>query len=206
MVKKSKGRIVTIDFTGVEAGGGAVAEGKYEVEVVEVTEEEGEAGPYLAFEYKIIGPGKAKGKLWDNVSLSKQSLWRARGVLEALGVETPDDEADIDLDDLMGRTVGVEVSHETYNKKVRARITDFFEMGASEEDEETPKKDEEDAPKKKKKKGLTSDDVLELDDEGLEELVKEHELEVDLEEYNTTRRKRAAVIEALTEAGVIEEE
>lgn len=242
MAKKKKGNIVTIDFTGVEAGGGAPPEGRYEVEVAAVEQEEGPAGPYLGFEYKIIGPGKKKGKLWDNCSMSEQSLWRLRGILETLGVEVPDSETDIDLEELVGLTMGVEVAHEVYNKKNVARITDWFEVGSEgieDDEDETPPKskkksrdedEEDDEPKskkskksrkeddeedeepkkgkksKKKKASMTSDDVLEMDEDQLQEAIDEHKLDVDLEEYNTTRRKRAAIVEALVEAGIIEEE
>ncbi len=57
MAKKTKKKsgITTVNFAGVESGGVVVPEGKYEVEVVAVTEEVGQNSgePYLAFEFKI---------------------------------------------------------------------------------------------------------------------------------------------------------
>lgn len=224
---KKKGNVVTVDFTGVEAGGVTVPEDKYEVEVEVVNSETSDNdNDYLAWEFKI-SEGKQKGKkLWHNTSLQQQSLWALRGLLEALGIEIPDEPLDLDLEDLVGRTVGVEVQHETYNKKTKARIVDFFEIGAEEENdvEEEPKKsskkasnddeeeDDEEEVKSSKKKGkkekrtYTSDSVLEKDEDELQALVDEHELEVDLSEFEKLRKKRSAVIEALEQEGLLEDE
>ncbi len=219
MAKKSKkGNVVSIDFTGVEAGGVLIDEGKYEVEVTEVKQEESKEGnPYLSWEFKVISEEGKGSKLWHNTSLQQQSLWSLRGLLEALGVEVPEEEMDLDLDDLVGRTIGAEVTHEEYNGKNKARISDFFTI-AEEEAEEKPSKkkakeepEEEEKPSKKDKKAdkkkvkkIAADTILEMDEEELGEVVTEQELEVDLDEFTTLRRKRNAVVEALEEKGLIE--
>lgn len=252
MAKKSKKKsgITTVNFAGVESGAVVVPEGKYEVEVVAVSEEIGQNSnePYLAFELKIT-EGKQEGKkLYLNKSLQENSLWSLKQLLEVLGADVPDDEMDIDHDDLVGRTCGVEVAHEKYNGKNKAQITDVFDVAASDEEDDTPKKkkpkkvededeeedeedtksskkgkskakdedeeevdsdDEDDKPAKKAKKGkksktYTEDAILEYDEEELQGLIDEHELDVDLEEYNTVRRKRASVLEAMNEQGLVE--
>lgn len=217
MAKKRK-RTVSVDFTGVEAGGGSnVPEGQYEVKVddVEVKTSENSGNDYLAWVFTIVNPKKHKGKkLYHNNSLQPQSLWSLRGLLEQLGVEVPDEPIDLDLDDLIDRTIGVEVQHEDYNGKPKPRIVDFFDFdeGGTEETSDEPV--EEEAPKKKSKKErreekkkkavtMTEDEVLEKDEDELQELIEEHELDVDLGDFNTLRRKRAAVIEALSEKGLL---
>lgn len=233
-MKSRKGNVISVDFTGIESGGVTLPEGKYEVVVFKVNQEESENGnDYLKWEF-TVAEGKHKGKkLWHNTSLQQQSLWALRGLLEAMGIKIPDEAMDLDLKDLEDNTVGVEVQHETYNKKTQARIVDFFEVTdgeaeeeveEDEEDEETPKSkkkakkeededDEEEAPKKSsKKKGkketrtYTSDAILEKSEDELQEVVEEHELDVDLSDFDKLRRKRSAVIDALEASGLIEDE
>lgn len=71
------------------------------------------------------------------------------------------------------------------------------------EDEEPPKK----RGKKAKKKAdlVSSDTVMEADEDELQEMIDEHELEVDLDDFKTLRKKQAAVIDALEEAELLEE-
>ena len=49
------------------------------------------------------------------------------------------------------------------------------------------------------------DDVEDMDEDALGELVEEHELEVDLDEHKTLRKKVRAVLDALEEAGLLED-
>lgn len=66
-----------------------------------------------------------------------------------------------------------------------------------------------DAGSKKKsgKKSATwsSDDVMEMSEEELEEVVETAELDVDLDDHKTLRKKKNAVIDALQEAGVLDD-
>lgn len=59
---------------------------------------------------------------------------------------------------------------------------------------------------KKKKVKVKIDDVQEADEDGLTELIETHELAVDLAEHATLRRKRSAVIDALEENELLEED
>lgn len=237
--RKKKDGIVSIDFTGVESGGGLVPEGNYEVEVAEVEQKTSEAGnDYLSWEFHVVSPEKFKGrKLFHNSSLTQQSLWSLRGILEAMGIEIPDETMDLELAELVERTVGVEVIHEPYDGKKKPRITDFFEFDDEtdeeasdvededeEEEVEEDEEEEEEPPKKKRKKKASkkkatkkkgrkkksktysSDDISEMDEEDLLGLVDEHDLDVDLDDYRTLRRKAAAVIDELEEKGLIEDE
>lgn len=221
MVKKlsKNSRVISIDWTDVEAGKGGVLidEGNYEVKTIEVEQSIGDKSgePYLKWQFEIISSGEFKGKsLYYNTSLQQKSLWNLRGVLEVLGIEIPDGPEDLDLDELIDRTVGVEVQHEIYEGKPKSVIVDFFEF--KEESEEKPIKkaskineEEEKLSTKKTSKKLvkkyTEDELLEKDEDELENLNEEHELDVNLDELNSLRRKRAAIIEALEEKGLVEE-
>ena len=59
--------------------------------------------------------------------------------------------------------------------------------------------------KSKKKSGVTKEEVMDMSQDELGDLIKEHELETDLEDYATLRKMKAAVVEALEEAGVLED-
>jgi len=85
--KKAKGRKISIDMTGVEAGGVLVPEGDYAVKASEVEKEtsDNSGADYLRRELEIT-KGKYKGKkLFTNTSLQPKALWNLKGLLEAAG-------------------------------------------------------------------------------------------------------------------------
>src|SRR3990167_9240963 len=136
---KKRGNTVSVDFTGVEAGGGSVLfpEGPQLFEVDDVTEEEGaDSGqPYLAFVLKATD-GKYEGKkAYDNFSLQPQALWKLRGFMEAAGLEVEDGEMEIDIESFKGIVVMADVIHEDYKGKPKTRINGY---SAVEEEDTTP--------------------------------------------------------------------
>lgn len=166
---KKKGKSVTIDFTGVEAGGGSVLfpEGPQLFEVAEITEEEGsDSGqPYLAFVLKAVD-GKYEGKkAYDNFSLQPQALWKLRGFMEASGIEVEDGEMDLDLDEMIGKIVMADVIHEEYKGKPKTRINGYSPAEDTDTDS-TPvtkakakrEEAEEEAPRRKKPAPAEEDD------------------------------------------------
>lgn len=58
---------------------------------------------------------------------------------------------------------------------------------------------------RKSKASVTEDEVQDMSEEELEDLIEQYDLDVDLDEHKTLRKKKVAVIDALQEAGVIEE-
>lgn len=248
MARKARGNRVTINMKGVE-GRILVPEGDYLVSVAEATVEKGSAADYIKWKCEIAD-GDYEGKaLYYNTSLAPQALWNLRTWLEALGTEVPDDEMDLDLNDLIGEQLVVTVEHESYEGKRQAKIVDCQSAnGASKEDEEDekPKKsrhneddeedekprkksrraeveeDEEDEkPKRRSRKArveeeeedeveetedsdLTEDSLNDMGEDELADVVAEHKLKIDLDDYETLRRKRRAVIAALKKKGVLE--
>lgn len=141
MAKKSaKKGGVSVDFTGVEAGGGrAIPDGEYIAEVDEVTlETSSESGAqYLKWVFKVP-EGKYKGvKIWDNTSLQPQALWRLRQLLEAMEVEVPDGAFDLELEEYVGNSIGLVIQNEKYQGKDKPRVVGYFIASEEESSEET---------------------------------------------------------------------
>ena len=132
---RKKKNTVSVDFEGVESGGGKpVPDGNYTAAMHSVEEKEGETSgePYLSCRWKIVG-GKADGAtVFDNISLQPQSLWRFRTILECLGLEVEEGPMDIDIDELVGEECGVEVTNEEWEGKDKPRITGFMDLAAEE--------------------------------------------------------------------------
>lgn len=153
-----KGNSVRVDFTGVQAGGGAriLPEGPILLEVSGISQEEGQDSgqPYLAFEFDVIEEGDYHGaKVWDNISLSPAALWKFRGFLDCLGVETEDSAMDVDLDNLLGMVVVGHIAHEEYKGKTKNRIVSYTPESESEAPPEKPT-----APSRKKPQAPTEDE------------------------------------------------
>lgn len=141
--KKSKGN-VTVDLSGVETSRRAIPEGQYVVSVNDASiETSSKNNDYIKFEFEVIeGPHKG-AKLYHNCSLQPQALFNLKGVLEALGFTIPTKAFDLDLSELLGLECEVEVGHETYEGKKRARILEFINPEEAEEDEDEDEDDEE---------------------------------------------------------------
>jgi len=121
MARKKKGNTVSVDMTGVESSG-RVGEGPNLLTVEGVSVEEGPNGDYLNWTFKA----STGGKVWENTSLTPQSLWKLRGLLEALGLEVPDGTLDLDLEEYVGLELGAEIEHEVYQGKKKGVIVDMF--------------------------------------------------------------------------------
>lgn len=202
-----KGNVVSLDFSDVKSFK-AVPEGPYLFEVTSV--EQGTSqndNPTLKFEL-AVAEGKFEGsKVWHTTTLTKEAMWKTREVLDALGQEV-DGEVDIDLDELVGARCGGNVYHDEYEKgKVSAKIADFFSAedfdSEEEEEDETPKKGKaskskkDEKPAKGKKSKKDEPNVNEMDEDELAELVDELGLDVDLDDYSSIKKKRAAVADAM---------
>jgi len=136
MAKKHKktGKLVTVDFTDVETRE-LIPDGDYHVRVEEIEQEEGDKGPYLNWVLKIPS-GEYKGKkLYYMTSLTKQSLWNLRAVLEALGVEVPKSKMSLDLPSYKGLEMGVTVETEIYRKKEKNVVVDIWNLEDEGEDD-----------------------------------------------------------------------
>lgn len=142
--KSRKGRSsssVNVDLSGVEVSRKAIPEGTYEVVVNEATQKNSRDGnPMIAFEFEVAEGAHKGAKLYENCSLQPQALFKLKSVLLALGMDIPNKAFDLNLRDLVGLTCEVEVGHEVYEGKKRARILQYNDpedtQDENEEDEE----------------------------------------------------------------------
>lgn len=136
MAKKHKktGKLVTVDFTDVETRE-LIPDGDYHVKVEKCEQEEGDKGPYLNWVLKIPS-GEYKGKqLYYITSLTKQSLWNLRAVLEALGIEVPKSKMSLDIPSYKGLEMGVSVETEKYKGKEKNVVVDVWNLEDEGEDD-----------------------------------------------------------------------
>jgi len=168
--RRKKGNVVSVDFTGVKAGGATVPDGRYKAKIIEVSQEVGQDSgePYLQLTWEITSE-KCNGRelKFDNYSLQPQALWRLKSMLEALEVEVPDGEQDIDFDEIISDETEciVEVTGEKSPEgKTYARVTGHAPLsdGNTVDDEE---EDEKPARKPKKPVKDEADEEEEEDEE-----------------------------------------
>lgn len=156
MARKKK-----LDFTNVESFAKA-AEGRHRVKIVEIDEQTSQGGDdMLVFVFEVI-KGDSKGaRVYENCVLTDKALWKLQQILQAIGIKC-DGKVALDLDKLIGKVCEIDVFHEEYEGRTRARIGEFFKATSakSSDDEDVDDEDdiddddeeeEEPAPKKSKK-------------------------------------------------------
>lgn len=184
MKKKKKG--LKVDFTGTDVRV-LVPEGNYHAKVKEVTLEDGQQAQYLKWVFELIDADeKVNGqKVYTNTSLAPQALWNLRNLLETMGVETPDDEMELELEEYVGLELIVRIEHEDFEGKMRTRVTDYMplqESAESEEDEASDDEEEEETPPPKKTKKEEKTGKKKPEPEPEEEEDEEEESEEEAEE------------------------
>lgn len=127
---------VNVDLSGVEVSRKAIPEGTYEVVVNEATQKNSRDGnPMIAFEFEVAEGAHKGSKLYENCSLQPQALFKLKSVLLALGMDIPNKAFDLNLRDLVGLTCEVEVGHEVYEGKKRARILQYNDPEETQRDD-----------------------------------------------------------------------
>lgn len=180
--KNNKKKGISINMEGVETGTRLLPEGTYTVKISEVEVKESQSGnDYLAFTFTVV-EGKNKGaKLFHNCSLQPQALFNLKALLMAIGFEIPKKTFDLDIDDLLDRECDVEVAHEKYEGKNKARIVEFIAADSDDEEEEEEEDDDEEDD--------DSDDEDEDEDEDDEEEEEDEEDEEDEPDYESMTLK-----------------
>lgn len=183
-----EGSSVNLDLSGVEVSRRAIPEGTYAVVVnkAELTKSR-EGNNMIKMEFEVTeGPHKG-AKLFENCSLQPQALFKLKSVMLALGMDIPNGSFDLDTNDLVGLNCEVEVGHETYEGKKRARILEYINAEESDEEEEDSDDSEEE------------DDEDEVDlEEKLEEMSKDElkdlALELDIPKKKVLAAKKAKAL------------
>ena len=168
---------VNVDLSGVEVSRKAIPEGTYEVVVNEATQKNSRDGnPIIAFEFEVAEGAHKGAKLYENCSLQPQALFKLKSVLLALGMDIPNKAFDLNLRDLVGLTCEVEVGHEVYEGKKRARILQYNDPEESQEEDS----DEE----------SVEDKLSELDLDELKDLAKD----LDISSSDIKKAKKAKAL------------
>ena len=134
-----------IDFSGVETFQTA-PEGRHAAKITSVEEttfQSGNDGFKVVFE---ITKGVGKGaKVYENYPLAENALWKLKSLLEAIKIKC-DGRIQLDTDKMVGKVLEIEVSHEDYEGKTRARRASTSKLGVSDDsdDDETLFDEEED--------------------------------------------------------------
>ena len=208
MAKKTKKKgTLRINMDGVETGGKTLPEGSYVVKVESVELKESSNGSeYLAFTFEVVEGKNKKAKLFHNCSLQPQALFNLKSVLIALQYEMESVEFDLDLDDLIDLECEVEVTHEMYEGKKKARIVEFSMLEDDDEEESDDDEDDDEEESEltlkelkakakemgiKVKKGMGKDDIIELIEEAMDDEEEEDD-EIDYEELSLKELKALA--------------
>lgn len=187
----SKKSAIKVDFEGVEDGG-MPSEGSHVMEIVEAeVRESSEGNDYINLKLKCTDEDDQPGKImYHACSLQPQALFNLRAVLTAIGHEVPDGVYEFEADDMVGGVCQVEVSHEKYEGKTRARGVSFDEVvekkPAGKPAGKAKKDEEEEKPKAGKKKTKKEEPEFEVgqkvtftDDDGDEQTGKIKEIDGD---------------------------
>lgn len=176
----TSGTVISVDFTGVESGGGRirVPEGDYGLKIKKVEHKKGEDSgkPYLNFTFEITkGDKKGIGKsLPHSCSLQKQALWNLRNLLEACGKQVPAKALKIDTAKLVGLTCAGTISDDEYEGKKKSVIAALFPLAdlgktsdsgdelesAGEESEETEESTEEESSEEETEEASDEEESL----------------------------------------------
>src|SRR5690348_16214678 len=136
--------VVEVDFTGVESGGGRVhvPEGDYALKIAKTALKKGQdsGNPFIEITFEISKGDQSKKKLFDNFSLTKQSLWKLRGLLEACGKQVPQKAVKLDLHKMISWECAGAAADEEYEGKKKSSLVAHFPLA---ELNEKPKKDTE---------------------------------------------------------------
>ena len=114
-----------LDFSGVKSFE-AVPAGSYHVQVTSFTEETSKTSgnPMLKLELTIQTGEFTGQKVFTNLSLQPQALWKLKSFLDAVGMET-EGAVDIDTNAVLGRELSVSVTVEEYEGKNNNKVDKF---------------------------------------------------------------------------------
>ena len=197
-------RKVKVNMEGVESFR-RCPEGEWlaKLKKIELGESQGSGDECLKAQFEVID-GRAKGDtVFETFSLNEKALWKLKSFLEAIGMKSTG-KLNLDLDKLEDKVCIIDVIHDEYQGKKRAKIASYInpEDVEPEDDEEIVEEDdeeEEEAPKakkstKKKSKKKPEPEPEEEDDEDDEddwEEVEDDEEEPPKKETKKTAKKTA---------------
>lgn len=165
------GQKLKLDFTGVESFQRA-AEGIHAVKIASAEVKQSQGGNDMIVVAFEVTKGEDKGaRVYENFPLVEQALWKLKGLLEAIGMKA-NGKLQLDVDKLVGKVCRINVQHEEYDGKLRARcesIMKYADAAEEDDDEEevddTPEVEEEEKPAKSKKAPMNKPEPEDDDDD-----------------------------------------
>ena len=204
---------VKVDFTGVESFNRA-SEGQHVVKIATAEMRESQGGNDMISVAFEVTKGQDKGaRVFENYPLAENALWKLKGMLQAIGMKC-EGKVQLDLDKLVGKMCIIEVAHEEYEGKLRARVQECRKLAAAAEDDEdevdedefdddeeeeeettkkkTPEKKEKSKPASKKKAPMNPPEDEDEDDEDEDEDDEDWDEGDDEEEEEPAPKKKDA--------------
>lgn len=113
----------TLNFAGVgdQVKFTPVPAGKYRMSLVDFTEKaasdkaKNPGATLLGFQWEIVGPDSVDEKyigrkVFDNITIVENSLWKLKAMLKAFGLDVPDDgDIDFDPNDFLGQELEAKI-------------------------------------------------------------------------------------------------
>lgn len=210
---------LTINWGEAELNNRLSRTGTYAFKVLKAEEGDNEN---IVMDFEVTSDKQNGKTVREYFSLQPQALWKLANLMTALGIEIPEDEADLDLEEFVDKEfVGVVDTHD-YNDKTYYRITEYMSVEdgedeveaaptkgskAKDEEDEKPARGSKSSKKSKEPELLKRDDVEGMDRDELEALIEEHELDVDPADRKLRKDDKLleAVLEALEEKELLEE-
>jgi hypothetical protein len=188
--RKSKPYVVDFSKDTSEDGRRRFPEGDYKVKVVShKTGESKEKGtPFVQVNLEIT-EGKYKGdKVSDRLYMTDGSLWRVRSFLEAMGVSVPRKKMSVVWSKYYGNELGITLSDDEYEGRVRSRISDFIDtdtLAEPDDEDEDELEEEEDEDE--------SDALDDMDRRELKAYIKTQELDIKVKKDMNDEAIRVAI-------------
>lgn len=224
MAKAAKKKMISVSSLADVETNFRFPEGTYEAKVIgcEHGESRRSGDDLIDWKFEITEGPYAGKSITHKTSLGEKSLWKLKQLLEALNYDIPEDDFDLDPDEVMDSELALQIADRTYenDKGVAVTVSDitgYGPAGAASGGDEKPEEEEEPEEKPKStraqkraaakqsakeeaepaaKPAATAEEVNGMDQEELEALVEEHDIDVDLSAFKTLSKKRAAVIKA----------
>ena len=168
-----------LDFTNVKEQGDFnpkhLPEGDYVGTITGVIDEPSKSSGDDMWTFKVALEGQRNATYPHRCVLNEKSLWKVRQLLVAAGITVPKRRVGVDPSRLVGKTIGVELTEDEYEGRMKSIITSVFDpdeaqTSADIEAEEDDDDDETPPPAKKRRaKAAPVEDDDDDDDEDEEE-------------------------------------
>ena len=135
------GQKLKLDFSGVETFQRA-SEGIHTVKIAtaEVTKSQG-GNDMITVSFEVTKGADKGARVYENFPIMEAALWKLKGLLTAVGMKA-DGKVQLDVDKLVGKVCQINVKHEEYDGKTRARCESIMKFSAGADEDVDDEEDE----------------------------------------------------------------